>query len=152
MPLLRRHFMALPTLALADTTAIAQPVEVKATQPWARATAASARSGAAYLILVAGAADAVVGASSPIAATAELHRTVNEEGIIKILPAPNLELPGGTPVELKPGGLHIMLVGLTSPLKQGMSFPITLRFRTAAPVTISVKVEGPGASGPGHSH
>lgn len=152
MPLLRRQFIALSTFALAHTSALAQATEVRVTRPWARATAASARTGAAYMTLVAGVADAVVAASSPAAATVELHRTVNEGGVMKMLAAPDLALAAGTPVEFKPGGLHIMLIGLTAPLKQGTSFPLTLQFRTAPPVTISVKVEGPGASGPGHSH
>jgi copper(I)-binding protein len=97
-------------------------------------------------------ADAIVAASSPVAETVEPHRTVNEGGVMRMLPARDLALPAGNLVEFKPGGLHIMLIGLKAPLRQGDSFALTLRFRTAAPVTVQVKIGAPGASGPGHSH
>ena len=55
---------------------------------------------------------------------------------------------------MRPGGLHIMLMGLKRKLKRGERFPLTLRFAAAGEVTVMVSVHGPGAGGPkssGHS-
>jgi copper(I)-binding protein len=122
---------------------------------WARATAANAMSGAAYLTLAAeGHPDTLVGVSTPAAKTAELHQTVDDKGIMKMLPVPQLALQPGTPVTFTPGGYHIMLMGLAHPLKRGESFPLTLQFEHAAPQTVSVTIEGAGAmeSMPGMQH
>ncbi len=120
---------------------------------WSRATSASAGTGGVYLSLSAtAAADRVTGASSPVAERAELHETVNENGVMKMLPVPALAVEPGRPVTMKPGGLHIMLMGLKQPLRRGERFPLSLTFEKSAPVTVSVIVEGPGASGPAMDH
>ena len=72
--------------------------------------------------------------------------------IMRMRPVPGIDVAPGKPVELKPGGLHIMLVGLTRPLQAGESFPLTLTFQNAAPVTVIVKVAPAGAPGPGGMH
>jgi copper(I)-binding protein len=55
-----------------------------------------------------------------------------------------IELPAGKTVELKPGGLHIMLVGLKAPLKAGDRFPMKLTFAKAGEVTVDVMVQAAG--------
>jgi copper(I)-binding protein len=119
--------------------------------PWARATAASATSGAAYLTLHAhGAADRLTGASTPAAGTAELHESSMVAGIMHMRPLPEgITLPADKAVTLVPGGLHLMLLQLTHPLKQGETFPLTLTFAHAAPVTLQVPVQAAGASDAG---
>jgi copper(I)-binding protein len=135
-------------LALA-APAVAADTSITISHAWARATAASAMTGGAFLTLTAkGGADTLVGASTPVAKTAELHRTADQNGVMKMLPVPKLALPAGQAVTFKPGGYHIMLMGLKHPLKRGESFPLTLRFEHAAPQTVSVAVEGPGAMAP----
>ena len=96
----------------------------------------------------AGAADRLVGASSPVAGVAELHRSVNENGVMRMLPVPALVLDAGQTIELKPGGYHIMLFDLKQQLKPGDRFSITLRFEIAGPITTTVTVAAAGASGP----
>ena len=59
-----------------------------------------------------------------------------------------LDLPAGQPVTLKPGGIHVMLLGLTQPLKTGQSFPLTLHFAKTGTQVVIVKVEKVGAMGP----
>lgn len=129
----------------------AQTPAVQVQQPWARATTASARAGGAFMILRSTTGDAVTGASSPAAETVELHQTVNENGVMKMLPVPALMLEPGKAVELKPGSYHIMLIGLKAPLKRGESFPMTLTFRNSPPQTVQVQVQAAGAAGPGHA-
>lgn len=110
-------------------------------QPWARATAAGGTTGAAYLTLLAhGTADRLTGASTPLAGAAELHQTTSENGVMRMRPVVDgIALPPDQAVTLAPGGLHIMLMDLTRPLKQGDVFPLTVTFAHAAPVTVQVR-------------
>jgi copper(I)-binding protein len=142
-----RTYLLAALLLAAPACAHAQGVSVD--HPWARATAPSAKTGGVFLTLKPGATpDRLVGATTPVAGMAELHRTVNEGGVMKMRPVDALPVDPGRPVELKPGGVHIMLMGLKQQLRQGESFPITLRFEKAPPVTATVTVAGPGAAGP----
>ena len=134
-------------LALAQPTPAPQPIA--ATNAWARATPGASKVGAAYVTLTDnGQADQLTGASTPVAATAELHETRNQGGVMQMRPVPSLALEPGKPVTFTPGGYHVMLMGLKQPLKQGDSFPLTLTFAHAQPVTVQVKVSGPGAAAP----
>ena len=116
--------------------------------PWARATAPMAKAGGAFMTISSPVADQVTGVASPVAEMVELHQTVEQAGVMKMLPVPALDLAAGQKVTLKPGGYHIMLMGLKAPLKQGESFPMTLNFAHSKPVTVQVQIEAPGAAGP----
>jgi copper(I)-binding protein len=114
---------------------------------WSRATPPNASSAAAYVTLTdPGQPDILTGASTPVAATAEVHETTNDGGIMKMRPVGPLPLDPGKPVTFAPGGYHIMLTGLKQPLKQGDHFPLTLTFAHAAPVTVQVAVAAIGSS------
>ncbi len=116
---------------------------------WARATAPHAPSGGIFLTLTdTGAPDQLIGATTPVAAMAQLHQTVDDHGIMKMTSVPRLDLPTGKPLALRPGGYHLMLMGLKRELKPGDRFPVTLTFAHAPPVTAMVTVGGAGASGP----
>jgi periplasmic copper chaperone A len=69
--------------------------------------------------------------------------------VMKMRPISGVDIPAHKPVMLAPGGMHIMLIGLKSPLKAGQSFPLTLTFAKAGERTIDVAVEPVAASGPG---
>jgi copper(I)-binding protein len=115
---------------------------------WARATAPSQHVGGVFLTLTDhGAADQLVGAASPISETVELHETVSDNGVMKMRPVPVLALDTGKSLELKPGSYHLMVMGLKQQLKQGDTFPVTLTFAHAAPITVTVTVEAAGAMG-----
>jgi copper(I)-binding protein len=121
---------------------------LKIEQPWARATPGGAKNGAAYVTLESASADALIAASSPVAEKVQLHTNTMEGGVMKMGPVEAVTLDPGKKVELKPGGEHIMLMGLKRPLKDGETFPLTLTFRNAGKREVQVKVEKPGASGP----
>ncbi|MCW3473635.1 copper chaperone PCu(A)C [Limobrevibacterium gyesilva] len=143
-----RHIVLAATLLMAGP-ALAQASTMQVQNAWARATAPSAKVGGVFLTLIdSGGPDRLVSVASPVAATAELHETVNDQGIMKMRAVPVLPLEAGKPVELKPGSYHIMLMDLKRQLKPGDSFPITLTFEKAAPVTATVTVGKAGASGP----
>lgn len=116
--------------------------------PYARSTAPGQPAGGAYLsIRNAGTAgDKLVSASAEVSKSVELHEMKMEGDVMRMREVSAVEVPAGKAVELKPGGLHIMLMGLKAPLKQGEKFPLKLKFEKAGEVTVTVNVEGPGAS------
>jgi hypothetical protein len=98
--------------------------------------------------------DQLVGVSTPVAMTAEVHETSNDSGVMKMRPVASVPIPAGQSVTFAPGGTHIMLTGLKQRLLAGQSFPLTLMFAHAAPMTVDVKIRGlGGAMGAGdHMH
>ena len=138
-------------LVLAAPVAQAQTVTVE--HPWARATAAHAENGAAYVTLTAGTADRLTGASTPVAATVQVHEILHDNGIMRMREVDGgLALEAGKPVTLAPGGYHLMLIGLKQQLKRGESFPLTLSFTNEPAVTVSVPVTAAGAGGAPMDH
>jgi periplasmic copper chaperone A len=123
--------------------------------PFARATAPAAKAGAAYMTLVnrGGAADRLLGATTPRADQVELHTVVRDGDVMRMRQVMAIEVPAGGRVALEPGGYHVMLLGLKGPLKQGETVPLTLSFERAGALTIDVAVGPPGAAGPAeHKH
>lgn len=116
--------------------------------PWARASIGAATAGAAYLSITNNGttADRLLKVSTPQAATAELHANILDQGVTAMRPVEKLDLPPGTTTALKPGGFHLMLTGLTAPLKEGTMFPMTLTFEKAGAVSVDVKVEPVGTT------
>jgi len=130
------------------SAALAQPAQLEVTNAWARATPGKAENGAAYVTIESPTADRLVSASSPVAKRAELHTMSMQGMVMKMRPIAGLDVPPGQSVTLKPGGEHIMLMGLNQPLHEGQSFPLTLDFEKAGPRTVTVAVEKAGSNGP----
>ena len=124
---------------------------IEIVSPWARATVASVPVGGAFLTIVNKGTtdDRLVSASTPVAGMATPHRTVDDNGISKMVPVPAIEVKAGQKVTLAPGGYHIMLTGLKAPLIEGQSFPLTLVFDKAGKIDVMVKIEKAGAMGSG---
>lgn len=142
-----RHVTFLASLLVA-APALAQSGTIMVEQPWARATPGHAGTAAAYLTLTDhGEADTLTGISTPVAGMAMLHEMTMDNGVARMRMLDSVALPPHTSVTFKPGSMHIMLTGLKAPLKAGDSFPITLQFAHAAPVTVTVKVLPAGAAG-----
>jgi len=124
---------------------------IRITAPWARATAAGATIGGAFLTIsnAGGSADKLTAVATPVAAMAELHQTKSDNGVATMTPVASLDVMPGQKVALAPGGYHIMLMGLKSQLKEGESFPLTLTFEKAGKIDVMVKIEKAGAMGSG---
>jgi len=124
--------------------------------PWARATTNIAKTGAAYLSVLNDGAevDRLLAVATPIADRASLHATIMDDGIMKMRPVKAIEVHPGEPAVLKPGGVHIMLMGLRQPLKEGATFPLTVSFEKAGPVEVQVLVRKAGSMehGPDTEH
>jgi copper(I)-binding protein len=129
--------------------ALAQSPTVSVQNVWARATSSSQKVGGVFLTVTEnGPADRLVAASSPVADVVQLHETINDAGVMKMRAVSGLPLATGQTVELKPGGYHLMAMGLKQPLVPGDSFPLTLMFDKAGAVRVVVTVAAAGASGP----
>lgn len=131
--------------------------EIRVQNAWARATAPGQAVGAAFMDLRAERSMSVVGGQSTAAERVELHTMAMQEGVMVMRRVPEIRLPAGQTVQLKPGGLHIMLIGLKAPLQEGQTVPLTLQVRDAAgkvqDVQIEAEVRGQGARmGDMHKH
>ena len=109
-----------------------------------------AQAGAAFMTLKNASAvnDQLVAASTPVSATAELHNHIKEGDVVRMRQVPSIEVPAGGSVALQPGGLHVMLLGLKQPLREGETFPLTLTFAHAGAVTVEVPVKSAGEMAP----
>lgn len=144
-------------IAVHATSALAQPSagapvikagSVSIQGPWARATAPGAAVGGGFMVLEnAGADDRLLGASSPVSASVELHTMSMENNVMRMREVPAIDLPAGKRVDLRPGGLHLMFIDLKAPLKVGEPFPVKLRFEKAGEVELMMSVESMGAMG-----
>ena len=117
---------------------------------WSKATIGAGRPGVFYVeIANAGSADdALIGIATPAAGMPMLHETVVQDGIASMPHAMSIPVPAGQNVQLSPGGYHGMLMGLTTAIKEGDSFPVTLSFEKAGEVTVNVDVLSLRAEGP----
>ena len=130
--------------------------DITVDDPFARASAGSVKVGAAYMIVKnsGAAADALVAAESPVAARAELHTHIEDGEVMRMRQVSSIDVPAGGTVSLQPGGLHIMLIDLKQPLRQGETFPLTLTFAKAGRLAVDVPVKSPAEMGsmPEHQH
>lgn len=143
------HRLLAAILFLLPAAALADPAAIKVEQVWSRA-AIVGHEGVVYLTITnSGPTDSLTGVSTPVAAMADLHRTIDDNGVMKMRSVPALPIEAGKSVTLSPNGYHIMLMNLKQTLKQGDSFPITLTFSKGGQVTATAIVEKAGAaSGP----
>ena len=135
------------TLALAALCAVAHSFklgEIDIGHPYARPTREGQMVGAGYLKLAnKGPVDRLVSATSPAAGSVEIHSMSMEGDVMKMRQVDAIEIATGQTVELKPGGYHLMLMGLKAPLKVGDKFPLTLKFEKSGEVVVTVNVEEP---------
>ena len=148
-------FLAAPASAQVP---LQQPLKVE--QAWVRPSVAGQQGTGGYMKLTAREGQRLVRASTPLAGAAEIHEMKMDGNTMTMRPVEGLELPAGRTVELKPGGLHLMLLDLKQPLAAGTSVPLTLvlkdrrgvetRIDTRLLVGHSAPGEGPAAGS--HKH
>ncbi len=127
-------------LAVAAAAAPAQSAP-KVEAAWARPTVQGQAGGGAFLRITGGSApDRLLSASAGVAREVELHSMEMEGNVMRMRPITGIDVPAGKTIELKPGGQHVMFVGLTQTLKSGAHFPMTLRFEKAGEVKVDVRV------------
>jgi copper(I)-binding protein len=124
---LSRCLAALLTAGLA----CAVHAQVTVDGAWARATVPNQSATGAFMRLTAQKDVVLTGASSPVAGIVEVHEMRLDQGIMRMRAADRLALKAGQTIELKSGGLHIMMMGLKKQIKAGERVPLTLSFKAA---------------------
>jgi periplasmic copper chaperone A len=118
------RFLAAGLIATAAFTAQAQTTVKDA---WVRGTVPQQQASGAFMQITSAQGGRLVAVSTPVAGVAEVHEMkMADGGVMRMAAVPALELPAGKAVELKPGGYHVMLMGLKQQLKAGDSVPLTL--------------------------
>lgn len=149
----RRLILALLGLAF-SVSALADTVKID--NAWVRATAPGQKVAGGFMDLTADADMKLVGGSSPVSNTLELHMMKMEGGVMVMRHLPEIALPKGKTVNLKPGGLHIMFIDLKQPIKEGDTVPVTLTVRNASgkeqQLRVDAKAMAMAGEGMAHHH
>ncbi|MES2950954.1 MAG: copper chaperone PCu(A)C [Pseudomonadota bacterium] len=151
----RFALIALCAMSL-SAAAVAQSIDVKSA--WVRATVQGQKASGAFMTLTAKDGAKLVGVASAVAGVTEIHEMKMDGDVMKMRAVEGgIDLPAGKAVELKPGGFHLMLMDLKTPLKKDTTIPVTLLFKDAkgAPGKMEIKVPvsqipPAGASAGGH--
>ncbi len=134
--------VALVTLVAGCLTASTGAASPGVSDVWVRPPMGEGRPAAGYLTLVGGqTADALVGASSPVAGRVEIHETVADaSGMAAMHPVDRIEIPARATVKLEPGGYHLMLMDVTQNLVPGETIELTLVFDSVGEMTIQAEI------------
>lgn len=144
--LMALSFMLVFAAPVSGTDSV-QSLGIEISDVWARKTRRTT-SAAVYLNVhnSGDTAEAITGVTSPIARMTMLHMSREVDGVMRMDMQESVPVAPGSTVSFEPGGLHIMLMGLSQPLAEGDVFPVTLTFENAGEVTVEVNVTG--LSGP----
>ncbi len=110
---------------------------------YARATVPGQEVGVAYLTIENSGPtmDRLIAASSTVARSVQLHSSQMDQGMASMHHEPRLDIPAHSRLEMKPGGLHLMLQDLKQPLHEGDTFHLKLKFEKSGEVELSVPVK-----------
>lgn len=129
-------------LAVVSCQAVPAGPQIVYRDVWGPTSPKSVANGAVYLVIEnkGSEADRLIGASSPVAETVELHEHFNEDGVMKMRPMDGLDIPAKGTRMLKPGGYHIMLIGLLEPLEAGNTISVTLMFEKSGEIALEAEI------------
>jgi copper(I)-binding protein len=142
-------FLSLPGIGIAQQGKKGAGLTIS--EPWARATSKGQKTSAVYLKLYnhGQKTDYLLGAATDVADKVEIHEVKMEDGMMAMRPVKQIKVAAGQLVELKPGGYHIMLIGLPKKLDDGNRVSVTLTFKNAgkkqffAPIRKMMKMKMP---------
>ncbi len=137
-----QRLLAAAALSLLAPAAIAQDIVIE--DPYARASRPGAPTGAIFMVIqnTGDTPDRLVGAASPVAKRVELHTHIEDNGIMRMREIEGgIEIPAGGTHVLQRGGDHVMLMGLTETLEDGLTVEVTLTFESAGDITATVPVD-----------
>jgi copper(I)-binding protein len=113
------------------SSAVSVAAKVQVSDAWIRPAVKGQSGTGGFMNLMSPEGATLVGFSTPIAEIAELHEMAMQGDVMRMRPIESLALPAGQTVGLKPGGHHLMLMGLKKPLKVGDQIPLTLKLKAA---------------------
>lgn len=118
-------------LLIAFSVSFTVHAQVKVEQLWVRGTVSAQNSTGAFMTLTSDKPVSLIAVSSPAAKIVEIHDMKIENNMMKMNAVDKIDVVPGKPTELKPGGYHVMMMGLVKALNKGDTVPITLEFRSA---------------------
>jgi len=138
--------LTLAAPALADS--------VKVDNAWVRATAPGQKVAGGFMNLTADADMVLLGGSSPVSKTLELHIMKMDGGVMEMRQVKEIALPKGQTVSLEPGGLHVMFIGLKGQIREGQKVPMTLLVKGTDGKEQNLVLEAVArkSGGMGHAH
>ena len=130
------------TLGIVSLGARADSAEIQVLDPWVQAAPPAAKVLAAYLEIKNNGEkpQTLAGITSPAFGQVEVHRTTTRGNIARMEHLKELVIPPHASVAIKPGGMHLMLMGGAKPLQAGDQVPMTLIFKSGEKVAISAAV------------
>ena len=136
-----KRMLLIPALALLAACGQGGKANIEVSDAWARPTRGDA-PGAVYVTIEnkGGVDDRLVAVMTDHAAMAMVHQTEMSNGVARMRMAGEINVPAGASVKMVPGGTHIMLEGLRTPLRTGDSFPLVLKFRESGAEKVTVRV------------
>lgn len=145
--------LAAAVAAAAVDTVDTVDTEVIVKDAWVRATPGAATVSAGYAVIAnrGETDDVLTGVKTPVAGMTRLHASVGTDGVMRMDEVSALAIPAGTEVALKPGGYHVMIMDLETPLNAGAEIPLTFTFRKRGDVRVGARVMPVAATG-GGSH
>ena len=150
-----KHLLTTLALLLLASTSWASPQHgIEAHDPWVREAPPSATVLAAYLQLHnhGDKMHTLVSAESPAFERAELHRSMEKEGMAMMSKLSQVMIAAHGKVAFEPGGLHIMLIKPVAPLKAGNTVSITLHFKDGSSLVVNAEVRRDTIGGKSHHH
>jgi copper(I)-binding protein len=121
------------------------PVTLEIHDAWLRPSPPGVPVGAGYLTIVnrGAVSDELLKVATPRASMVQVHETRLEQGVMRMRELERLAISPQSRVVLAPNGTHLMLMGLTEPLRVGETVPITLRFARGGERTVLFEVRAP---------
>jgi len=137
-----RPSAGLATAASPTPDMAGRPAAPEGAAPAMPGMSANGPTSAVYFVIVnqGSAADTLTGASCAVASAAQLHQTRMQGDVAEMAPVPSVEVPAHGKVEFKPGGYHVMLLGLARDLNVGDTLKLTLQFEKSGAITLDVPV------------
>lgn len=131
------RFLSVITLSLLS---VVTQAEVKVENAWIRLLPPMVKTTAAYMDIVSTENDVLIGVSSSIAMMTEIHESSMNDGVMSMDHVNEIALEKDTTLSMKPGGIHIMLMNLHSPLQASATYKLVLEFKRAGAVEIQLPV------------
>lgn len=157
--------LSMITLFSSQTVFAAQADDISVSNPFAREVPPGAPASASFMTLNNNSSKMIniTSAESKVAKIVELHTHTNDNGVMRMRQIPAIKIPANGTTELKPGGLHIMLIGPHKPLKQGQQVEVKLNFEDGSSKSVTMpvkkimgmmkhKMHGNHGHGNGHHH
>jgi len=153
-----KTIMVAAAISMTSVSAYAEEVkmgDLTLSNTWTRATPPNAKAGGGFVTITNNGAEAdrLVSAASDVSKRVEIHEMAVADGVMKMRELENgIEIPAGETVVLKPGGLHIMFMGLNGKFEEGQDVAVSLTFEKAGSVDIDLSVAAMGAKKMNHDH